>query len=108
MASTIKIKGNDNVLIARGALEAGAKQLSNWQYDKEAAWVDSLPERVWYGVVHQEGGYAGRAGYLPPRPFMVLQEEDVDKLAEVFENWLEGKLMDFGSEFDQMPGDSME
>lgn len=82
--TTVRIKGNNQPLIASGALFAAATDPKNWEVTKDSASF-TLPEDVSYGNIHQEG--APNAG-IPARPFMMLQAEDMDRIAKVFDEWI--------------------
>lgn len=108
-AFTIKRKnGNSRPLIRTGALRRVASQINIWTITNSMALVADLPQSVWYGKVHQAGyggGYEGffdevigkqvnlgEAGAIPPRPFIVLQPEDVTKIEMVFAEWLDERI----------------
>lgn len=57
------IAGGDQPLIRTGALELGASSLKIWDIGNTSATVRKLPERIWYGVIHQ-AGYGGYGVYL--------------------------------------------
>lgn len=100
------------ILNRSGQLERAAVALARWRITKNTAVFTNLPEKVWYGVVHQAGaeGTAGRGGFskfiehgkskdtkkfggqtpeIPPRPFVQLQPEEEDQIQEIFLEWLE-------------------
>lgn len=61
--ATLKLRQSRNIsgsnpLVATGALRAGATQQNIWTITPVSAIVNDLPEKVWYGKVHQ-GGYQG-------------------------------------------------
>jgi phage gpG-like protein len=49
-------------LVRTGALERGATQFSIWKIDQATAYISDLPERVWYGRIHQAGYQANSMG----------------------------------------------
>jgi phage gpG-like protein len=44
-----------------------------------------------YGYFHETG-----TSFMPARPFMDLDEGDVDSIVEVFEQWLDTKFISAG------------
>lgn len=121
--ATLEIRtnwGNPNTdpLVWTGTLRQVASQLNIWTITKTSALIVSLPQKVWYGAIHQ-GGYGGTGGSkgtkgqslhdivenaranaldgsgnrggtapIPARPFIVLQPEDEDRITEIFIEWL--------------------
>ena len=82
-------------LIRFGTLQRVAGQLNIWTITREAATIERLPERAWYGGVHQ-GGAEIPGGEIPARPWAVIQEVDMDDIEEVFFKWIEERLMAHG------------
>lgn len=99
-------------LIRSGALQKKAGQINSWNIDGiEGVATFQLSEDVWYGKVHQEGsggivGYGLRAGsskpgsnpigshgYVPQRLWALIQDQDVPRIENVFERWLQQKLV---------------
>lgn len=98
--------GAGPILDRTGSLRGVATSQSIWEIDEEKAQVTDLPQDVWYGKVHQRGAVftalGGRSplraiasvrsgassGVIPERPFLMLQEEDVEKIQEVFIDWI--------------------
>lgn len=124
------------ILVRSGKLKRGVTTLAVWTITPTAATIKDLPDRIWYGKVHQAGtagnkfskhnwfspyqaaarkmlgpeasqkeidelgfkmfdrrlvqyGPAPRStATIPARPFVVFQEEDMDKIQEVFATWL--------------------
>lgn len=73
---------------------------ARWTVDpvKGQALYGKFPPRAWYANIHQ-GGYAGFlaspvAGAQPiqPRPFAVIQEQDMDDIEKIFRAWLSKKM----------------
>lgn len=56
-----KLAAGSMVLVRSGALAETASSESVWSIGKSSATIRSLPSKVWYGSVHQEG-YGGGAG----------------------------------------------
>lgn len=77
-----------------GALKRTATTLAVWTLTKESATFGGLPQSVWYGNLHQSGGKGGKGpkGLIPARPFVMFQDEDGDKIAEVFAKWLDERI----------------
>jgi len=87
-----------------------------WNIDGvEGTAIMELPADVWYGKVHQEGSNEGGIGYVtafkvrrtgkrvevmhgvqgfvPQRMWALLQDDDIDKIEEVFDKWMEERLL---------------
>src|SRR5687767_1450905 len=53
---TVKLRGTAHpILKASGALERGVTQISIWRIGEESATIQSLPQSIWYGALHQSG-----------------------------------------------------
>lgn len=117
-SDTISQKGHDQPLIRSGKLRRNMTYLSMWHIDSEKAFIADLPQRIWYGKVHQAGAnfktrpakmktihitYLGvslgrpnkdsdNVGSIPARPFVVLQPEDEIEIRLVFEEWLSERI----------------
>ncbi len=96
--ATIKRKGHDEILVDTGALRRTAGTISMWTIDREKAVIDALPQRVWYGAVHQVGTGSGdifsdefTAG-IPARPWAVIQDEDAVEIEDIFLNWIDERI----------------
>lgn len=100
---TIRAKGGDaRILIDSGNLRFVASMFAIWTITDVSATVRDLPNMVWYGKVHQAGAKKaaiasdGNGGYgigfvnIPARPFIMVQPEDEDRIADIFELWLSG------------------
>lgn len=70
----------------RGAigLKYAAQQKNIWEINGQSgtAVIRSLPERVWYGRLHDFG-----EGGMPQRRFFSITNDDVDKIEQIFESW---------------------
>lgn len=118
---TVKRRGGDRGPILRrtGRLERTATQTSIWTITNTAASIQHWPESTWYGALHQ-AGYGGQqakpvkkaskklgvvtaaelmaggtergTGVIPARPFIMYQEEDIPKIHEIFDQWLDKKI----------------
>lgn len=77
-----------DILRATGQLERIATQLNIWNFDggygtgEAEASVDNLGNAE-YGFFHQEGTYK-----MPERAFLLIQDEDLDEIVEVFEDYI--------------------
>jgi phage gpG-like protein len=129
-----ELEGSGSGILDRtGNLKRNMGYTSMWTITQEFAAIRDLPQRIWYGKVHQEGqggmghrikaehaaakkrgekidakeagkramlkldadiksGNSGSSVNIPPRPFVVFQEEDMDGVYEVFEVWLTERL----------------
>lgn len=93
-----------------------AGQLNLWKIDGlEGTAIAQLPENLFYGRIHQEGAnedgigsvsrHKSRAtgkyveiahgvqGFVPQRMWAVIQDEDVDGIEEVFDAWVQERLL---------------
>lgn len=75
------------ILNVTGKLQRRATQLNIWTIGFESAQVESLPSDAYYGMFHQGGARRGN-WVLPARPFLVLQEEDIEAMMGVFMTWM--------------------
>jgi phage gpG-like protein len=104
--------GAGPILDRTGELRDAATSTNIWVISSDKAEIPDLPGDVWYGKVHQGGGtfsvsagggpvnalrrIAGlrsqRAsvgtGVIPKREFLQFQAEDVDKIEDVFMDWV--------------------
>jgi len=99
------------------------QQLNIWTITTVDAKIEAIPDKVWYGNLHQGGfgtpersaaevsggthagfmsmmenvlaggGGGQRGGYFPARPFAMVQTDDLDKIADVFEIWLNERIV---------------
>lgn len=102
------------ILVRTGTLRKVATQLNIWTIGREVAMVTDLPDKAWYGKVHQAGatfsvgggsfaatptqfltwqgkkmGQKDKAqGKIPARPFIMVQNSDIPKIELVFQLWL--------------------
>ena len=103
------------ILNRTGVLAKAAVQFNNWEISQIAAVFRGLPNRAWYGIVHQ-AGYGGDASevmklsakqiavgakaaqkfVIPARPFVLYQEDDEYAIEEVFAEWLEERARRVG------------
>lgn len=119
--------GAGDLLVRTGQLRMNMGYKSIWTVTDTSASIQDLPDRIWYGKIHQEGqgGIRTRVGKIlkanpgmspgtaakramssidkdilsgkahthttsniPARPFVMFQEEDMDAVYEVFQEWL--------------------
>jgi phage gpG-like protein len=86
-------KGDPAAILQRsGLLMRTIGQINIWTVKRDTAEIDGLPDKIWYGIVHDQGISAGRA-QIPSRPFLVFQDEDMDKAQDIFDRWLEERLV---------------
>lgn len=112
------------LMIQSGKLRRVSGQLNLWDISRTEAFLSDLPSRVWYGRL-QQLGYEGVATVndepvptatgeelaefalredtvkfgapdIPARPFLVFQDEDVDKIERVFVFWLSERMAQAG------------
>lgn len=115
LATRAKQGSGEKILDRTGTLARAASQINIWDVTMVAAVIRDLPERAWYGKVHQAGlskgshvsrsragiktaqeimkqarasGGGGAAGEIPARPFLMFQDEDELAIQEIFLLWL--------------------
>jgi phage gpG-like protein len=114
--------GEGPILQRTGRLRARATAFARWKVTREEAFVDNFPSDVWYAQVQHEGigisgsqlaqqkgvdtsSMKGEGGMfprkkgevvIPPRPFMLVQEEDLDKIEDVFKEWIRERMFKAG------------
>jgi phage gpG-like protein len=111
-----------DILLLTGTLRKTATQFNIWTITQQSATIRDLPQKAWYGKVHQAGAggsvrtiaparkmIKGRGGVvkwsgardkensrgyvnIPARPFVLIQEEDRIKIQEIFREWLEERV----------------
>lgn len=97
---TLQRKTTSTILVESGRLKQVAGQLNIWTIeggfrgDTGQAYVSRLPERAFYGEFHQRGTFT-----TPQREFLVIQPEDMDRVAEIFADWFEERGVDIGFSF---------
>lgn len=122
--ATIEIMRNMGVdgqlMIRSGKLRKVAGQINLWTFTRVSATVRELPEKVWYGAIHQtgyegSGSSSGGGGFskfiakgagtkkskstgprgvsaIPARPWLIIQPEDIDAIHDVFARWLQERI----------------
>lgn len=86
-------------LMRTGLLSRVAGQLNIWTITRDTAVVEDLPEKVKYGRIHQGGIGDIRSvasNVTPARPFLVIQEQDMNDIEEIFFDWIEMRVRDRG------------
>jgi phage gpG-like protein len=78
----------DDILVRTGLLRKTIQQLNIWTISRTEATIQGLPDKIAYGVYHQTG-----TTNMPARPFAVLQDEDIDKIQEIFADWMLERAM---------------
>jgi phage gpG-like protein len=120
-ASTLEIRQRQGFsgvqpLIKTGLLRRTMGQLNIWTITRTSAMIKDLPEKIWYGAIHQAGSDTGSFGKLaarigfeqalarvtsgdavktapiPARPFALLQDDDIDAIDRVFWEWFEERV----------------
>lgn len=129
---TIPVKSKDprtkypveDPLMRSGLLFKTMQQLNIWTITTVDAQIRALPDKIWYGNIHQGGlgqaepsaavasggtmegfmrmiesvldaggGGSQRGKYFPARPFAMVQTEDLDHIRDVFEIWLNERIV---------------
>jgi phage gpG-like protein len=108
-------------LLRSGLLMKTMQQLNIWTISTTEASIQQLPSKIWYGNVHQSGtamqttaakasggtaegfmsmmdavlsGGSGERGMnIPARPFAMVQTSDLDAIQEVWEIWLNERVI---------------
>jgi len=80
-----------------GKLEGAATTLAIWTIDREQAKINpgALAARVGARIVHQTGySRATKTGThtIPARPFIMMQNEDEEKIALIFDTWIAERI----------------
>jgi phage virion morphogenesis protein len=82
-----------SILQVSGRLRAAATQFSRWNVDTDSAQIANWPtDVITRAGVHQNGAEAtgvGGASRIPARPFLMLQDDDQEKITEIFLTWME-------------------
>jgi len=86
------------ILVRKGKLKRAATAFARWSFDKQTAWVGGdFPQSAWYGPAQNNGFTGGFGAETPARPFMLIQEEDVPKIEEIFIKWVEERAVKSGA-----------
>jgi phage gpG-like protein len=85
------------ILVRSGKLRRAAQALARWTITRDEAYAGGAwPGSVWYGPLQHTGFIGGHGAETPPRPFMMIQEEDMPKIEEVFVQWFKERLIATG------------
>ncbi len=81
------------ILVETGKLRQAATQFSRWEIGQESAVIANWPANVKTRAAVAEGG-ASRSGRtrtvdVPPRPFLLIQDQDAVMIEAVFLAWME-------------------
>lgn len=102
-------------LIGTGRLRRVMGTQKIWNIDTEKAMILDLPPEVWYGKVHQAGHEGAGSGgtvqlrtptgsvnvpdfgdsfesHIPARPFVSVQNEDIDAMERIMTEWVGEKV----------------
>lgn len=129
--SKLGYDGESPILVRTGTLARVASQINIWDITTTSAVIRDLPDKAWYGKVHQAGyeghsmaalikkhggdidaanqeqndrinsalsggeslaGQSRTSPTIPARPFLVIQDEDIDAMHEVFIAWLGSRI----------------
>jgi phage gpG-like protein len=103
--ATIAQKGGNAAPLKRsGSLQRNMGFMSIWTFTRTQAYIADLPQRIWYGKVHQSGGKGthegffdpvlkrtvniGDSGAIPARPFIMIQRQDEIRIEALFKRWV--------------------
>lgn len=112
-----KKQNTGTILVRSGSLRRKAGQLNQWKIDGlDGIATMSLDGDIWYGIVHQEGSgesfeggsivesggstlntteltiFGSGRGYVPQRMWALIQDEDVDEIERIFDQWLQERI----------------
>jgi phage gpG-like protein len=79
--------GSGPILERSGKLKRAAQAFARWKITMTEASFASFAPSQWYGYLMQEGSDAVGSN-VPARPFMLMQEEDVDEIEKLFGDWM--------------------
>lgn len=83
----------EKLLQVTGMMRTVATQFSRWDVGTEEAIISNWPANQFVKVaVHNSGGdHAGWSHnvHIPARPFLMIQDEDADKIVDIFMAWME-------------------
>jgi phage gpG-like protein len=123
--ATLMIKGRDaaskyptsDPLLRTGLLYRTMGQYNIWTVTMVQAAILNLPDKIWYGALHQAGYGAataadvagdtsegfmsmiegviggGHRAHIPARPFAMVQDEDLDAIEVIWEIWLNERII---------------
>jgi phage gpG-like protein len=92
LPQTVDRKTGESILVETGALQGRASQVGVWNIDGQSGEANlsagAFPN---YGIINQNGWRSG-----PARPWAVLQDEDQDAIADVFDRWVAERVAKAG------------
>lgn len=98
---TVEKRGASGPILDRsGLLKRTIQQFNIWSIDSEKAAITNLPQKIWYGKLHQAGYKGtGKATFsFPERPFVLIQDpDDYDAIEKVFFDWLQERAIASGA-----------
>lgn len=90
--NTVAKRGSAHpILVRKGKLKRVSTQINIWSISRDDMEVTGLDERVPYAKFHQAG-----TRFMPARPFMAWQNEDVRNTERVFLDWMGRKMRECG------------
>lgn len=91
-AGTIENRGSSHpILRVTGLLRRRATQLNMWVIDKTELRPLAIGPLVSYGMFIQGG-----TRFMPARPYVLLQDEDVSKIEQIFDDWIVEQVREVG------------
>lgn len=82
---------SSDTLVATGALSSRASSPDLWTISgaEGTAAIEGLPADIAHGLFHQTGFVNARTGKsVPAREWAVIQDEDANRIEEIFDEWL--------------------
>jgi phage gpG-like protein len=58
--------------------------------------VDDMAFEIWGKRADKHGPAPAGQAAIPPRPFIMFQEEDIDAIQNIFAEWVEDKVREAG------------
>lgn len=86
-----KGKGGTKPLDLTGTLKRNMSYMSIWTFTSDYAAITDLPQRIWYGKA-QQAGFRTFFITAPARPFVIMQPEDEEAVARVFDTYIAERL----------------
>lgn len=80
---------SESILVRTGELMLGATSMSIWTITPDMAAIQEFPTP--YAAFHQEG-----TSKMPARPFFLMQSEDEDAIAQIFNDWVDDSVRGSG------------
>lgn len=111
-ATVVQKHGNTKPLKRSGTLQRNMGFMSIWTFTRTEAFIADLPDRIWYGKVHQAGAGGafehfydpvirrhvnlGDTGAIPARPFVMIQPRDRIRIEVAFKRWVAMRIKRHG------------